>query len=137
MNTHWVFRKSKKLLLTWLDVIMALYLYEQPIDKTTMKAIYENISGRKTSEICCKIMRRQNVIKHDTRLCWRKSLKILGCWLTLELDLGNQETPYPSSVFEMYILSLCIVSTVGDISRTKSQECVVETIWTVPMIEAC
>lgn len=112
MNAHWVFRKSKKLLLTWLDVIMALYLYEQPIDKTTMKAIYENISRRKTSEICCKIMRQQNVIKHDTRLCWRKSLKILGCWLTLELDLGNQRlltpplslkcTSYHSALFPLW-----------------------------------
>lgn len=60
-------------------------------------------------------------------------------WLLVDpgAGLGQSETPYPSSVFEMYILSLCIVSTVGDISRTKSQECVVETIWTVPMIEAC
>lgn len=117
MDTNKVLGNREKLLI-WLDVIIALYLYEQPVNKTIAK-MWKYVQEKYVSWICFK-MRQRSVIQYEIKLCGRRSLRGYDGQLTCKLEYGNWRLLTSSLILGIYFLS--VVPAMGAVSWVQPSE---------------
>lgn len=117
LDTNGVLGNSEKLLI-WLDVIIGLYFYEQPVNKTIAK-MWKYVRKKYVSGICFK-MRQRSVIQYEMKLCGRRSLRGYDSQLPYKLDYGNWRLLTPFLILGIYVLS--IVPTMEAVSWVQPSE---------------